>query len=433
VQIWHLPQGRKGLTLNVPDAVEVPLAAFSVDAQQLLTLDWNKARKDPFLLRDWDLATGRQQGSWTVPSDVYPLAVLGGRAFLATFADYGVGVYDLDAERLRLRRHLDDGRLAGLDRQWGHVRLRRRQGVSLAMFPTPSPDGKMVASGLGSTTGIWLWELMSGQEVLFLNGQPLPATCIAWSPDGCLLASGNQRGKLRDPFGSQTVCLWNAATGTELARFALRVDVTALAFSPDGAWLAVGLRDGSIALLPIVTERRAAELPGKLGPEDLTDCWARLADSDAGAAYRALALLVAAPAESVPYLQRNLKPVAALPPATLRRWIVDLDSPKFAVRQAAVKALEKAGAQAQVPVQKALAGSLSLEARLRLEKVLSTLADAPVPESLRNLRAIVALERIGSLQARAALEILAQGAPGARETEEAKAALARRTQIGDLR
>jgi hypothetical protein len=41
------------------------------------------------------------------------------------------------------------------------------------------------------------------------------------------------------------------------------------------------------------------------------------------------------------------------------------------------------------------------------------------------IRAITALERIGSTDAQAVLRTLAGGAPGARETEEAKASLER--------
>jgi hypothetical protein len=44
---------------------------------------------------------------------------------------------------------------------------------------------------------------------------------------------------------------------------------------------------------------------------------------------------------------------------------------------------------------------------------------------LRNIRAIMVLDRIGSPDAQAVLATLAAGAPGARETEEAKASLDR--------
>ena len=56
-----------------------------------------------------------------------------------------------------------------------------------------------------------------------------------------------------------------------------------------------------------------------------------------------------------------------------------------------------------------------------------TPSDAPSPETIRTIRAMMVLERIRTPEAKNALEMLAKGAPGARETEEAKASLERLT------
>ena len=89
------------------------------------------------------------------------------------------------------------------------------------------------------------------------------------------------------------------------------------------------------------------------------------------------------------------------------------------------KKLEKVGAQVEPPIQTALKGNITLEARRRLEQILKDLPDRPGPETVRTTRAIMALERIGSAEARGVVEALARGAPGARETEEAKGSLER--------
>ena len=70
-------------------------------------------------------------------------------------------------------------------------------------------------------------------------------------------------------------------------------------------------------------------------------------------------------------------------------------------------------------------GKITLETRRRLEHILNNLPDVPGPGAVRNIRAIMALERIGSSEAQGVLEALARGAPGARETEEAKGSLDR--------
>jgi hypothetical protein len=105
--------------------------------------------------------------------------------------------------------------------------------------------------------------------------------------------------------------------------------------------------------------------------------------------------------------------------------IADLDSDKFAVRQKAAKELRQIGGTAEPFIKKALEGPISLEARRRLEQILPSLADDLGPETVRTIRAIMVLERIGNTPAKRLLQELAGGAGGARETEEATASLER--------
>jgi hypothetical protein len=65
-----------------------------------------------------------------------------------------------------------------------------------------------------------------------------------------------------------------------------------------------------------------------------------------------------------------------------------------------------------------------------LQETLKAL-DMPGPETARTIRAIMVLERIGSADARSLLEVLAQGASAAHETEEARASLQRLAQRAD--
>jgi hypothetical protein len=68
----------------------------------------------------------------------------------------------------------------------------------------------------------------------------------------------------------------------------------------------------------------------------------------------------------------------------------------------------------------------SAEVRSQIEALLARLGPLPAtPEGLRQRRALLVLEQVGSAAARAHLERLAQGAPGARLTRDARAALDR--------
>jgi hypothetical protein len=82
-------------------------------------------------------------------------------------------------------------------------------------------------------------------------------------------------------------------------------------------------------------------------------------------------------------------------------------------------------AEVVVPeLRAALKKSPPLETAQRIEKVLDWVASQPLPpEKLRELRAVEALEYIATPNARAVLQALGQGAPGAHLTRDAQAAL----------
>jgi hypothetical protein len=108
------------------------------------------------------------------------------------------------------------------------------------------------------------------------------------------------------------------------------------------------------------------------------------------------------------------------------RLIADLDDDSFEARTAAGHELEELGRAAAPALRRALEGHPSAEARRRIEALLHRL-DEPIPsgERLRGLRAVEALERIQTAEARQVLEALSGGAPDAEVTLEAKAALRR--------
>ena len=67
---------------------------------------------------------------------------------------------------------------------------------------------------------------------------------LAVSPDGIVLASGDEKGFLR---------LWDVDTGTKLAEYRTGQVIQSLAFSADGRQLAIGLWDGTIGVVSVTT------------------------------------------------------------------------------------------------------------------------------------------------------------------------------------
>ena len=104
-----------------------------------------------------------------------------------------------------------------------------------------SPDGTLLASGSSDHT-VRLWRVSDGVLLRDLEGHGSAVYGVVFSPDGTLLASGS---------GDGTVRVWRTSDG-ELLRI-LRgntsgISIFSVAFSPDGTLLASGAEDGSIYL-----------------------------------------------------------------------------------------------------------------------------------------------------------------------------------------
>ena len=216
---------------------------------------------------------------------------------------------------------------------------------------------------------IHLWELASGQEVATLEGHKESTRGQAFSPDGRLLAScsGGYRSS-----NDQTVRIWDVATGRELRRFqGHRGAVNAVAFTPDGRSVVSGSNDATVLVWDVSDLADHLNTAQPITDEGLRTRWAELAGNDARAAYRA-GWALGVPS-AVEFLRERLQPATAADPEGIP----------------------------------AVNGPI-----------------AP-PEVLRTVRALAALERVGTPEARAVLERMAQGNPDAVETRYAKSVLNR--------
>jgi hypothetical protein len=150
--------------------------------------------------------------------------------------------------------------------------------------------------------------------------------------------------------------------------------------------------------------------------------WTDLASNNAATAYQAICRLRAAPRQAVPLCEQHLKPVLHVDAKRLAQALRNLDSDQFTVREKGYKELESQGEAAEGALRQALTGKVSLEMRMRVGQLLQRLER---PSAWRRSRVLEVLENIGNLDARRLLNVLAQGAPQARLTEEAQAALDR--------
>ena len=151
-----------------------------------------------------------------------------------------------------------------------------------------SPDGSLLATSPTRGTPLQLWRTSDGNEVRSLKLEadahgrdPAP---IAFSPDGNRLAATDT---------SRDIYVWELPTGDKVRTFqGHQKAVTSLAFSPDGKTLLSGSEDATMLLWDLGGAER---VDAALTPQQLSDYWDALADSDVGIAADAAKALLSAP------------------------------------------------------------------------------------------------------------------------------------------
>jgi hypothetical protein len=195
-----------------------------------------------------------------------------------------------------------------------------------------------------------------------------------------------------------------------------------LAFTRDGRRMATGHPDSTILLWDVHLPALSST---SLSATQLQERWADLADTDAAKAWQAVDRLAQAPDDALAFLGGRLKPAPIAAADVTGKLLAELDSDSFAVREAAARRLKALGLQAEPALRAALKADPPLEQRRRIEELLAALREPPpTQEELRQLRAVIVLERIGTPPARQLLDEVARGPESARLTRQAHAALA---------
>jgi RNA polymerase sigma factor (sigma-70 family) len=407
VRVWETTTGAALLTVPVQGADDVRAADFSRNGRRLVSLAWQRPGGNArsrgtthLVVSDGD--SGKQLRRSALPEVLPECLAVTPDGRLALVGDTGgrIHAWDLEAGQ-------EDMLLQGHE----HVV------AALAL----SADGRTLVSG-SHDRSVRVWEVLIGKEILTLQGHQQAVVAVALSPDGRLAASvDSERG------AAGTIRLWDLRDGKEVGRFTdFRSQPTSLAFSPDGSRLVSGMKNGTALVwdVPSPADRPAPNREA-ISAGKLQALWADLAGSDALKAHQAVWALAEVPEKAVAFLRERLPPATAVDSEHIRRLVADLDSDRFSVRAASAKELEQLGGQAAPALREVLAGTPSTEVRKQVESLLAGVRLVRSPEVLRRLRAIQVLERIGSPDAREVLDGLTRGAPDARETQDARAALER--------
>jgi WD40 repeat protein len=285
--------------------------------------------------------------------------------------------------------------------------------LAVARGPDTSTDG------IKPDNMITVWDTTTGEHAWTFTHKEFHVGQAALSPDGRYVAVGF----LNDP----TVRLYRLSDGNEMASFKGHTKgVTCIAFSPDGKRIASGSLDCT-AIVWDVDDTLLAAAAAPKGDKDFARRWGTLRDGKPLEALEAVASLAAAKDDGVAWLEGKLAPVPKPDPAQVRKWLAQLADNDPDKRDAASRELAALGARVEAELKEALKSSSDAEVQRRLKDLLQDARPLWVRDrdTVRAVRGVYVLERVGSDRAVKLLKTLAEGDSAARLTREAKISLER--------
>ena len=242
-RLWEAATGKALRAFGDQQGDFLRSAALSPDAKILAT-GWFNSRKKEDRIVLWDVATGKELRTLEgLAIGLLPIAFApDGKTSAAAGGDKTIRLWDPNTG--------DEVR---------QFKVRQADWVCLAF----SPDGKTLVAGsrLGN---VCLWDVEAGKELHKLDGHANFVDALVFSPDGKTLAAASDQ--------QEFIRLWDVATGKEVRSFT-RVEEErprCLAFSPDGKVLASGCfastktTQAPVRLWDVATGKELRQLRGHL-------------------------------------------------------------------------------------------------------------------------------------------------------------------------
>jgi WD40 repeat protein len=232
VELWDAATGKLRSSLR-PFTAGVNAVAVSPDGKLLATggLEYHATRGRPDIrgeCRLWDPATGAELGELRGHENSVQAVAFSpdGRRLATASQDTTVKVWDVPA-----RRELATFRGHFTRKPDGVVKAGTGMIVLCVAF---SPDGRLVASG-GCDGRVKVWDVAANREATSPEGHDDWVYGVAFTPDSRRLVSACRDGSVK---------VWDVATGKELLTLHGTAPVHGVSVSPDGRLIAAAERDG---------------------------------------------------------------------------------------------------------------------------------------------------------------------------------------------
>jgi len=267
VKTWSLATGKESdvsvtfgdrweLIVKLYDLIGINIKAIPAQSE-VISVEHAPHINSLFVLKQgnqieiWDETTGNKSASLQRSNDIQQMAVAPSGQYLATVGNSNiVSLWNLalisevgrseeghtdSAEKSISKQAADSKPIAvAYELFTPLIRTFTVGGTNTIKCIAYSPDGKMLASG-GWKNTIKLWGVQSGYELKTLTWRTnyvVNVTSVAFSPNGKFLASGSEE-------DGNSIKLWDLQTGWELKTLTKHDDVSCVTFSPDGRKLAV--------------------------------------------------------------------------------------------------------------------------------------------------------------------------------------------------
>jgi WD40 repeat protein/serine/threonine protein kinase len=214
IRVWKLHPRKPDVVFNAKGRVNN--VVMSPNGKQLAACD-RRANKI------WEIATWKELHSWGGPFGLHDA--------------YQRLAYSVDGRLISDGLRITDA-ISG--REYSQLKVCSTSYYASTPYATAfSPDRTLVATACAK--GVFVWDVATGMLVRSLEGLQPCVSCVAFSPDGKLLAAGSSWSNERIRGKCGGVMIWDVVTGRELHRFPRELPGTnCVLFSPDGKWLAAG-------------------------------------------------------------------------------------------------------------------------------------------------------------------------------------------------